>query len=69
MARLGWTMEQRAGVKAYSRLSTFFAVLCLAIGIATLAMGNAAGWVLIGLAVVLWTGLLLFLRYTKKSQP
>ncbi|MEU7696680.1 hypothetical protein ACF064_34120 [Streptomyces sp. NPDC015492] len=69
MARLGWTMEQRAGVKTFSRLATLSAVLCLIIGIVTLIMGNAAGWVMIGLAVTVWAGMFLFLRNTERSQP
>ncbi|MFJ8298265.1 hypothetical protein ACIQ9R_20585 [Streptomyces sp. NPDC094447] len=69
MARLGWTMEQRAGVKTFSRLATLSAILCLIIGIVTLIMGNAAGWVMIGLAVIVWAGMFLFLRNTERSQP
>ncbi|MGW4855537.1 hypothetical protein ACWEPZ_30385 [Streptomyces sp. NPDC004288] len=69
MARLGWTMEQRAGVRTFSRLATLFAVLCLIIGIVTLMMGNAAGWVMIGLPVLVWAGMFLFLRNTQRSQP
>ncbi len=69
MNRLGWTLEQRAGVKWYFTFTSFFAALGMILSIILIAIGNQGGWGLLAITVVAWGGMFLFLRNTRKSQP
>ncbi|MFF5164833.1 MULTISPECIES: hypothetical protein [Streptomyces] len=48
--------------------SVAFGVLLIS-GIALGVMGNSAGWILCVVAVALWSGLHLTLKYTRQAQP
>ncbi|MER7765014.1 hypothetical protein [Streptomyces sp. NPDC097619] len=69
MSRLGWTLEQRAGVKWFFMLGSIAAVFGLILGIALVAMGNTGGWALVAIAVVTWSAGYVTLKNIRKSQP
>jgi hypothetical protein len=69
MNRLGWTLEQRAGVKWYFAFTSIFAAVGVILSIILIAMGNAGGWGLLAIAAIAWGGMYLFLRNTRRSQP
>ncbi|AGJ56571.1 hypothetical protein BCL80_106268 [Streptomyces avidinii] len=52
----------------YVMSSVAFGVLLIS-GIALGVMGNPAGWILCVVAVALWSGLHLTLKYTRQAQP
>lgn len=70
MPNLGWTLEQKAGIKRYFVMTSVFAVLGLFIGLALLIKGESAGGVaLISIAVIGWGGMYVTLKNIRKSQP
>ncbi|MEU5180203.1 hypothetical protein AB0G49_09155 [Streptomyces longwoodensis] len=69
MGRLGWTMEQRAGVRQYFRITTFFAILGIVLGVVLISVGNTGGWLLLAISTVGWIGMYVTLKNIKKAQP
>ncbi|MFD0416812.1 hypothetical protein [Streptomyces sp. NPDC127108] len=70
MVRPGWTMEQQAGVRFYTRLTNIFALLLVTLFTAlTLASGRHRGWAAVAVVVLLWAGFTLYMKRTKKGQP
>ncbi|MFF4841078.1 hypothetical protein [Streptomyces collinus] len=69
MGRLGWTTEQRAGVKQYFRITTVFVILGIILSVILLSMGNTGGWLLLAISVIGWAGMYLTLKNIKKAQP
>ncbi|WP_037648977.1 hypothetical protein [Streptomyces flavidovirens] len=69
MNRLGWTVEQQAGIKRYFAFASFFTLLGVILSVVLIAMGNKGGWVLLAIVVIAWGGGYLFLNSTRKSQP
>ncbi|MET8583156.1 hypothetical protein ABZX39_20125 [Streptomyces collinus] len=69
MGRLGWTMEQRAGVKQYFRITTAFVILGIILSIVLLSTGNTGGWLLLAISVIGWAGMYLTLKNINKAQP
>ncbi|MFF7965501.1 hypothetical protein ACFZC3_09075 [Streptomyces sp. NPDC007903] len=67
--RLGWTMEQRAGVKRYFTMGTVLVALGVALSIFLIASGNAGGWALLAIMVVPWILTYVYLRSLGKNQP
>ncbi|MFF7203105.1 MULTISPECIES: hypothetical protein [unclassified Streptomyces] len=69
MSRLGWTLEQEAGVKRYFAIGSFFTLLGIILSVVLIAMGNTGGWALLAIVVITWTAGYFFLKTTRKSQP
>ncbi|EPH46035.1 hypothetical protein ABT390_02355 [Streptomyces aurantiacus] len=70
MGRLGWTMEQQAGIRFYTRLTNIFTLLLIALFTAlTLFSGRHRGWVVVAAIIVAWACFTLYMRRTKKGQP
>lgn len=69
MGRLGWTMEQRAGVKQLFHITSLFAVLGIIVGVILICMHNAGGWLLLAISVFDWTGIYITINSISKAQP
>ncbi|QIQ02032.1 hypothetical protein HA039_06715 [Streptomyces liangshanensis] len=69
MGRLGQSVEQQAKVRMYYVMASVASVVLLVSGVAIGIMGNPAGWVLCVVAVALWLGLSLTIKYTRQAQP
>lgn len=69
MGQLGPSAEQQGKSRMFYVWSSIASVVLVIAGVALAITGNAAGWVLVVFAAVMWTGLFLILRYTKQAQP
>ncbi|MET9481650.1 hypothetical protein [Streptomyces sp. NPDC006638] len=69
MNRLGWTLEQKAGVKRYFAFTSFFAIIGVIFSAFLIATGNQGGWGLLAIVVIGWGGMYAFLRNVRRSQP
>ncbi|MFD5699477.1 hypothetical protein [Streptomyces lasiicapitis] len=70
MGRLGWTIEQQAGVRFYLRITNILTLVFVAL-FSTLAIstGRHLLWVVIAAVILLWAGFTLYMKRTKKGQP
>ncbi|MER5304566.1 hypothetical protein ABT039_34575 [Streptomyces lasiicapitis] len=70
MRRLGWTMEQQAGVRFYLRITNSLTLVFVAL-FSTLAIstGRHRLWVVIAAVILLWAGFTLYIKRTKRGQP
>ncbi|MBB5102181.1 hypothetical protein [Streptomyces spectabilis] len=70
MGRPGWTREQQAGIRFYTRITNIltlvFVVLFSTLAIAT---GRHRLWVVIGAVALFWACFTLFMKRTGKGQP
>ncbi|MFJ6088415.1 hypothetical protein ACIQI8_44425 [Streptomyces sp. NPDC092369] len=69
MGQLGPSAEQQGKSRMFYVWSSIASAVLVIAGVALAIMGNAAGWVLVVFAAVMWTGLFLTLRHTKQAQP
>ncbi|RAJ57881.1 hypothetical protein K388_03940 [Streptomyces sp. KhCrAH-43] len=69
MPSVGWTLEQRAAVKRYMRFSAVLSAVGVVLSIVLILIGNARGWLLLGLIVCMYGATYIFIRYKAKSQP
>ncbi|MHB9756549.1 hypothetical protein ACYBSK_19445 [Streptomyces sp. BYX5S] len=69
MPRVGWSLEQRAVVKRYMAFATVFAVVGVLLGVFLIVSGNSGGWTFLGLIVVIYAGVAIFLNNMRKKQP
>ncbi|MFD6618762.1 hypothetical protein ACFWFB_26255 [Streptomyces albidoflavus] len=69
MPRVGWSLEQPAGIKRYMAIATGFAMVGVVLGVFLIASGNSGGWTFLGLIVVMYAGVALFLNTMRKKQP
>lgn len=66
---LGWTSEQRAGVKRWWQFATFFCFLGVALSVFLIVSGNSGGWGLLAFIVLLWGVGAYSMRTMKRDRP
>ncbi|WP_030542174.1 hypothetical protein [Streptomyces albus] len=69
MARIGWTVEQRATVRRHSLFATVFTVLGVALSVFLIGSGNSGGWVVLGMVVCIAGAGYLFVGSIRRDQP
>lgn len=69
MPSVGWTLEQRAAVKRYMRLSAVISAVGVVLSFFLILMGNVRGWLLLGMIACMYGATYMFIRNKAKSQP
>lgn len=69
MPRIGWSVEQRAGVRRWMQFSTAFFVLGVILSIVLIVIGNTGGWGLLVLISCIYGAAFMYIRNVKGEQP
>lgn len=66
---LGWTSEQKAGIRRWWQIGTIFTMIGVLLGVILIVNGNAGGWGLLVLLLAVWGAATYWLRTARRSQP
>ncbi|GGR74977.1 hypothetical protein GCM10010252_11710 [Streptomyces aureoverticillatus] len=70
MGRLGWTMEQQAGVRFFARVTNILTLVFVVLfSILAISTGRHRLWIVIAAVALLWACFTLYMNRTKKGQP
>lgn len=66
---VGWTVEQRTTVKRYMLFATILSVVGVVLSIILILIGNAGGWIVLGMIVCMYGAGYMFIRSKADNQP
>ncbi|MEU0914701.1 hypothetical protein [Streptomyces althioticus] len=69
MPHVGWSIEQRAVVRRWTRTAAFFTAAGVVLSAFLIVTGNPGGWVLLVMSTCIYGALHLFLRNAARKQP
>lgn len=69
MPRVGWSVEQRAGVRRFMLFAALFAVAGVILSVFLIISGNTGGWILLGLVACMYCAGFVYIRGIKEKQP